>query len=530
MDIDLLEEYTILLLKAPTTERRTQKATLPQENQGNNQFMKTLLSQSNLRVTLIKSLKETKIDPESNRRIGVIEKVVNPFTLKSLMAIKPVQKSKLTLKHSRSILESRSQSEPEENIPVFPGCEKAVKRSIAKIKSLNVSRLDLENELLSKVAVPKPDPDQFFQYNPDSPWADLERSVFKDYYGSIFERKIPRGDVYRFEVKRPNDLLRVPQSLASKEYVNLVLKGKEKELLNFAADGSYASQSKVMEEPKVGLITLESQEVVKLKGLLKRFKRGLVKAKKQHEVFDHDEKEIKAGLAECLREAETYNKAREAKRKAEIDALVANQQPFYPGDHQKETKLLKVRQANQNFEVKSRLAIQRKAASFDAKVKHIDFVTKLRKPDSDIEQKNELKTIITDSEKSQKLLFLIKSIGFLRLVDSIRTASNLPSSDKYEKRSMKRQGGIRALILGKLLQYMKVQSSWIDGLANKNMIENLQRAIIKDRIMAQVRLRFIQVKLKVRMIQAFIRICLLKKKQILLQIQWKLDVYLVRVN
>jgi hypothetical protein len=70
----------------------------------------------------------------------------------------------------------------------------------------------------------------------------------------------------------------------------------------------------------------------------------------------------------------------------------------------------------------------------------------------------------------------------------------------------------------------------VQGLSQKNMVENLQRSIVRDRILGRVRNKMIHISLKIKMIQTFFRICLLKKYQCMLELQWRLDVYLVRVG
>lgn len=80
-----------------------------------------------------------------------------------------------------------------------------------------------------------------------------------------------------------------------------------------------------------------------------------------------------------------------------------------------------------------------------------------------------------------------------------------------------------------MLSYLKGQANWADRLAEKNIIENFQRIIVIDKLSRQVRNKMIKINVKIKMIQAFMRVCLLKKYQSMLEMQWKLDVYIVKV-
>lgn len=139
--------------------------------------------------------------------------------------------------------------------------------------------------------------------------------------------------------------------------------------------------------------------------------------------------------------------------------------------------------------------------------------------------------MVSKTEDAQRLMFMIKLTNFLRLADALRNASrHLIRLDKIEKRYAKNDTSMKKRMQKSLLSYLKAQANWIERLVEKNTIENFQRMIVIDKLTRRVQSKMIKINLKIRMIQAFFRVCLIKKYQSYLEMEWKLDVYIVKVG
>ena len=201
------------------------------------------------------------------------------------------------------------------------------------------------------------------------------------------------------EVDKPADLLSVPSSLMHKEYVGLILRGGEDDIIRHAIGDPVTAKVERRPAVRMGPITVESKRVAEMKNLLHRFERGLMRAEHKQEDFSLKEMQIKKDISACVRVAVAQNKEREVKRKAALELSPTHKDFYINMGFSSKEKLTRIHDSNRKLNKNIKLVIKRKAESFDSKIKRIDFITKLRKPDTDIEQKAELQVNLANRDR-----------------------------------------------------------------------------------------------------------------------------------
>ena len=381
VDVCFSDDFTIMILK-------------PSSVKGvfyNQAYGDTLLKQSDQKVKLIKELREGK---RTGPPIGSI--VLSDFT--------------------NHLHRDQGEIRPSALIE-FP---------TSKNNSFNLLSGKKEKDILED--------QDYFDFEPIRQGSNLEKAAFKNYYESVFGRPHDRGEIFNQTAESPEDLINLDPRQLKLEYKRLVRKGKDEELIDFAINPRY-------DKPKFHPVFQKTQFDIKSDNInacysiIKQMESQISKAKSQSKAFHsatfklgkeirestkHASKCVEMGnKLICL--AERTKRVPLEKRKARTGQIspTSSQSPKHSG------QASSIKTEMVNYDSKRSLVLLQREKTLHKRNKSLVVISKLKDPKTDRKEKENLNKVLTNMASVQRGVFVVKLIGFLRFLDTMRLASNL---------------------------------------------------------------------------------------------------------
>lgn len=403
VDFEFLEDYAIMILEERSSEKHSRiRYSMVADYDRNNTvatksdiFTNTVISQSRNKLVKLQDLKKANLKTGTVANITIFEpKSKMPATLKSFQVIKKSSTRFIAEKTpSVRVIDSpkKVEFEDKEEFPAFEGCRNLVSRSLNKVRSMNLAgNISLnDTKLLQDVATI--DLDKIFNLDAEAPWQELQDHVFKNYYGSVFDRKIKKGEVYKLSVKKPEDLIDVPEGLLPQEYLKFIEKGKEKVLLNYLfQEAKVKPRPDPVEIRKQVSQGIASKEVATMDMILNRFKNHLSKLETKQIALAEGHATLQTEICSTIKQAESHTRIKKEREQAYAEAFSPESQANMPTGIRQSDKLARLKFQSRQFEKERKAVVHRKAKSLDTKMHRLDEVIKMRKPGADQAEKAQL--------------------------------------------------------------------------------------------------------------------------------------------
>ena len=409
VDFEYLENYAIMILEDSIPNEKFDKyqSMAKKDNNGRQNssipdiFTRTIAHQSISKLSRLHGLQKTKYTTISSMNMTPSRPAgQTPGTLASFTAChgRPARLADVGRPATGSGMSVTASDMPVHSLlPVVGGCSSIVAKTVRHVRSMNASTIMLDGDGVDRAGVSSVDLSTIFVIDNDAPWNELQEDVFKDYYGSVFERKIKKGEVYKLSVKRPEDLQEVPDSQLAKEYVKFISSGKEKAMLNYLFKQSELKPRQPKVEIRLPQPTgKQSNHLKSMDTILNKFKKQLIKLSDKKADLDVCQASLHSDIEVTLQQSQLQSRSKLIRQKAYMDAISPDSHLNMPGGVSRIDKLARIRDKSVNYEKARLKVVHRKGASLDSKLRRLDEMIKLKKPQDNHNEQSQLKVYTYD--------------------------------------------------------------------------------------------------------------------------------------